>query len=119
MPSFSPTGSSGRHNARLKAPSKAKDVQGTLRRLLGYLGGQWGIIAIVLAASLISTVITVVGTRLNGVAVDRYILVGRSAGLGAALSDHARHLRGQYRRHLRAEYPHDRCGAAHLSHLAQ
>ena len=81
MPSFSPTGSSGRHNARLKAPSKAKDVQGTLRRLLGYLGGQWGIIAIVLAASLISTVITVVGTRLNGVAVDRYILVGDLRGL--------------------------------------
>lgn len=81
MPSFTPAGPGGRHSARLKTPTKAKDVQGTLRRLLGYLGGQWGLITIVLAASLISTVITVVGTRLNGVAVDRYILAGDLRGL--------------------------------------
>ena len=71
MPDFSSAGPGGRHSARMKTPSKAKDVQGTLRRLLGYLRGQWGLITIVLAASLVSTVITVLGTRLNGVAVDR------------------------------------------------
>lgn len=81
MPDFSSAGPGGRHSARMKTPSKAKDVQGTLRRLLGYLRGQWGLITIVLAASLVSTVITVLGTRLNGVAVDRYIMVGDLRGL--------------------------------------
>ena len=72
-----------KHGAHLKEPIKVRDAKGTLRRLVGYLRGQLALIVIVLAASVASTVITIVGTRLNGVAVDDFIATGNMRGLAA------------------------------------
>lgn len=65
----------------MKEPAKAKDAWSTLRRLVEYLSAHLKVIIVVLLASLISTVISIVGTRLNGVAVDDFITTGDLRGL--------------------------------------
>ncbi len=76
-----PHAPSGKHNARLKAPIKPQDSKGTFRRLLNYLQDSWKRLLVVFFAVTISTIITIVGTRLSGVAVDHYIMTGDLTGL--------------------------------------
>ena len=60
---------------------KAHDAKGTLKRILVYLGKKRATLALVFACAFASTLITVVGTRLNGYAVDRFIATGNVVGL--------------------------------------
>jgi ATP-binding cassette subfamily B protein len=69
-----PGGPGGGPGAMLgRTPVKLKNVKGTLRRVLGYLGGQNKILALVFLFSLLSTVIGIVSTRLNGYVIDNSI----------------------------------------------
>lgn len=63
---------------------KLKNAKGTLLRLLGYLGGKTLLLAIVFAATVVSTVSTVVGTKMNGSIIDETIASGDPAGLARA-----------------------------------
>lgn len=56
-----------------RTPVKLKNAKGTLRRLISYLSGQNKIIALVFTFSLVSTIISILGTRMNGFVVDNYI----------------------------------------------
>lgn len=56
-----------------RTPVKLKNVKGTLRRLISYLSGQNKIIILVFIFSLVSTIISILGTRMNGFVVDNYI----------------------------------------------
>jgi ATP-binding cassette subfamily B protein len=56
-----------------RTPVKLKNAKGTLRRLISYLAGQNKIIALVFTFSLVSTIISILGTRMNGFVVDNYI----------------------------------------------
>lgn len=71
----------GRHGAAMKPPVKAKNAKGTAWRLLGYLKNSRRTLVIVFLAGLIGTLITILGTRLNGIAVDNYIATGDMRGL--------------------------------------
>ena len=60
---------------------KPKNAKGTLKRLSKYLAARWGLLALVLLFSLISTVISIVGTRINGSVLDDYVSTGDLSGL--------------------------------------
>lgn len=49
------------------------DIWGTSRRLLVYLAEKKGILAVVFGCASVTTVVSIVGTRLTGYAVDRFI----------------------------------------------
>jgi ATP-binding cassette subfamily B multidrug efflux pump len=60
---------------------QAKDVQGTMRRLWGYLSRQkWSLIGIV-ALGVLSSGLALLGPYLMGIAIDTYILEGDLPGL--------------------------------------
>ncbi|MDF2987106.1 MAG: transporter ATP-binding protein [Eubacterium sp.] len=54
-------------------PVRLKNAKGTLRRLISYLSGQSRIIVFVFIFSIVSTLIGIAGTRLNGFVIDNYI----------------------------------------------
>ena len=56
-----------------KTPVKLKNAKGSLKRLVSYLSGQNKIIILVFIFSLVSTIISILGTRMNGFVVDNYI----------------------------------------------
>ena len=60
---------------------KAKDVRGTLGRLLSYLGEYRLHMVAVVAFTVVSTLLSLAGPYLQGLAIDRYIIEGDSAGL--------------------------------------
>jgi ATP-binding cassette subfamily B protein len=60
---------------------KAKDVRGTLGRLLGYLGEYRLHVMAVAAFTVVSTLLSLAGPYLQGQAIDRYIIGGDAAGL--------------------------------------
>lgn len=64
-----------------RTPVKLKDVKGTLRRLVAYLAGQNRILAVIFMFSLVSTIISIVGTRMNGYIIDNYIVNKDLTGL--------------------------------------
>ncbi len=67
---------------------KPKDAKGTLRRLLGYLKGNFGLMVLVIAMSVLTAFISIASTRIYGVVIDNFIAVGDMGGLvriGAAL----------------------------------
>jgi ATP-binding cassette, subfamily B, multidrug efflux pump len=75
------TGRSG-PNARLyKEKTEIKDVKGTLKRIIMYLGKRWHILLIVFVCALITTLITIIGIQLNGYTVDEFIFNKDIAGL--------------------------------------
>lgn len=75
-------GRSGGPGANLhREPVKLKNAKGTLRRLVGYLAGQKKIIIMVFIFSLVSTIIGIVGTRVNGIVIDEYIAKKDLTGL--------------------------------------
>lgn len=71
----------GPHAYLYAGKANIKDVRGTLRRLLGYLGRRWHTLLLVFFSALTTTVITIIGTQLNGYTVDAFISKGNIAGL--------------------------------------
>jgi ATP-binding cassette, subfamily B, multidrug efflux pump len=60
---------------------KLKDTKGTLKRLLKYLS-HWKLVLIaVFLFTVASTVVNVVGTRVNGTIIDKFIVTGDMKGL--------------------------------------
>jgi len=60
---------------------KAKDVRGTLGRLLSYLGEHRLHIVAVAAFTVVSTLLSLAGPYLQGLAIDKYIIEGDATGL--------------------------------------
>ena len=60
---------------------KLKDPKGTIKRILNYLGQSKSILMLIFVITLITTLITIIGTRLNGQTVDKYIVTGDLSGL--------------------------------------
>ncbi len=81
-PAFQMRPGGGGPGAMFNRPKvKLKDAKGTLTRLLAYLAGQNKIIVLVFIFSLVSTIIGIVGTRLNGFIMDHYIKAEDIRGL--------------------------------------
>ncbi len=68
-----------RHGTKIE---KARDVRGTLRRLLGYLRPHRVTLAVATLLVVASTFLDLLGPYLNGVAIDRFITERDVAGLG-------------------------------------
>lgn len=62
-------------------PAKIKDTKGTLKRLLTYIAGKVGLLSVVFLLCLVTTIVTIVGTRLNGLTIDEFIDKGDMRGL--------------------------------------
>lgn len=58
-----------------------RDVRGTVARILRYLGRKKAMLALVFACAAVTTLISILGTRLNGYVVDRYISAKDIRGL--------------------------------------
>jgi ATP-binding cassette, subfamily B, multidrug efflux pump len=65
-------------------PPKLKNAKGTLARLLGYLGEKRLKLAIVFAVTLLSTIMTIIATNMNGSIIDNSIAKGDVSGLASA-----------------------------------
>jgi ATP-binding cassette subfamily B protein len=76
-----PRGPMGSPMSRMQKPEKLKDAKGTLKRLLKYLGHAKFLFVGIFIIAILTTVVTIIGTRVNGIAVDRYILKGNLSGL--------------------------------------
>ncbi|WP_418223484.1 ABC transporter ATP-binding protein [Clostridium isatidis] len=74
---------SGRGRVNIKAGSKEKlnNPMETTKRLLKYLGDKKYILILALVFSIVTTLITILGTKLNGDIVDKYIAVRDLNGL--------------------------------------
>lgn len=60
---------------------KVKDFNGTVKRLLGYLKGKRMVFLSVFLLCFVTTVISIVGTRINGYSIDNFISNGDMKGL--------------------------------------
>lgn len=60
---------------------KLHDSKGTMKRLTTYLFHQKGLFAAAFACALLSTIITIAGTRMNGYVIDTYIALEDLRGL--------------------------------------
>ena len=65
-----------------KKAEKIKDIKGTIKRLLGYLIEKKFNIFIVFILCFVTTLISILGTRLNGYTIDKFIETGDMNGLG-------------------------------------
>lgn len=64
-----------------KKKEKLKNPKETIKRLLRYIGSRKVSLILILLLCIITTIISVVGTRINGIVVDKYIAVGDISGL--------------------------------------
>lgn len=64
-----------------KKKEKLKNPKETIKRLLRYIGSKKVSLILILLLCIITTIISVVGTRINGIVVDKYIAVGDISGL--------------------------------------
>lgn len=64
-----------------KKKEKLKNPKETTKRLLRYIGGKKVSLILIFLLCIITTCISVVGTRINGIVVDKYIAVGDISGL--------------------------------------
>ncbi len=64
-----------------KKKEKLKKPKETIKRLLRYIGSKKVSLILILLLCIITTIISVVGTRINGIVVDKYIAVGDISGL--------------------------------------
>ena len=71
----------GPHQLHRKKAEKIKDIKGTIKRLLGYLIENKFNIFIVFILCFITTLISILGTRLNGYTIDNFIETGDMKGL--------------------------------------
>ena len=60
---------------------KAKDPRGALQRLLGYMGAQRKLLALVLIITVAGTLLSLAGPVIMGVIIDQYIIPGNWGGL--------------------------------------
>jgi ATP-binding cassette subfamily B protein len=60
---------------------KAKDPRGALRRILSYLSDYRAHLIAVIAMTIVSTLLSLAGPYLTGVAIDKFIMAGDRAGL--------------------------------------
>jgi ATP-binding cassette subfamily B protein len=60
---------------------KAKDPRGSLQRLLGYMGAQRKLLALVLIITVAGTLLSLAGPVIMGVIIDQYIIPGNWGGL--------------------------------------
>lgn len=60
---------------------KLKNPKETTKRLLGYIGDKKISLILIFILCVITTVISIAGTRINGIVVDKYIAVGDISGL--------------------------------------
>lgn len=82
IPAIRPGGPGGHPMGRFHNKSeKLKNPRITIKRLLRYLGDKKKILAFTFFLSLITTLISIVGTRLNGYTIDNFIEKGNMAGL--------------------------------------
>lgn len=72
----------GPYQLHRKKAEKIKDIKGTMKRLLGYLIEKKFNIFIVFVLCFITTLISILGTRLNGYTIDNFIETGDMNGLG-------------------------------------
>ena len=77
-------GGGGPMAGRMATPQKLKNPKGTLLRLLVYLGRKRWKMGFVFLATLVSTVVTIVATRMNGSILDTTIQDKDLTGLAAA-----------------------------------
>lgn len=80
MPNLKGPGPGGPHHNAMTVV-KPKNTKGTLFRVIGYLAAKKYTIFSVFFFCLISTVVTILGTRVQGIAVDDYIIKGDARGL--------------------------------------
>ena len=71
----------GPHQLNRKKVEKIKDIKGTIKRLLGYLIEKKINIFVVFILCFITTLISILGTRLNGYTIDKFIKTGDIKGL--------------------------------------
>ena len=71
----------GPHQMHRKKAEKIKDIKGTIKRLIGYLIEKKFNIFIVFILCFITTLISILGTRLNGYTIDNFIETGDMKGL--------------------------------------
>lgn len=83
QPNFTGRPAGGPGARFLRETEKPSDAGGTARRILAYLSKKKAILALVFACATVSTVITVVGTRLNGYTVDKFIATKDVRGLAS------------------------------------
>ena len=85
QPNFMPQrggGGPGGFNRRFMTEKpKLKNVKGTVRRLSAYLLKKWHMLTIVFLCSLVTTIVTIVATRLNGYTIDVSIAARDLSGL--------------------------------------
>ena len=60
---------------------KLKNPKETTKRLLGYIGNKKISLILIFILCVITTVISIAGTRINGIVVDKYISIGDISGL--------------------------------------
>lgn len=81
-PNFSGRPGGDPHAHLFKKNIKPKNTRGTIDRLLGYLAKKKNILVLVFLCALVTTLISIIGTRLNGYTVDHFIKTGDIRGLG-------------------------------------
>lgn len=74
-------GGPGRGPRGMMEHAKAKDAKGTFKRLLKYISEHIGRIVLISILCAVSALISILITRLAGIAVDDYIAVGDMPGL--------------------------------------
>jgi len=74
-------GMRGRGPGQMGVVEKAKNPTGALRRLLGYIGSQRRLVAIVLIITVASTLLALAAPIIMGIAIDQYIIPGQWEGL--------------------------------------
>ena len=74
-------GMRGRGPGQMGVVEKAKNPTGALRRLLGYIGSQRRLVAIVLIITIASTLLALATPIIMGIAIDQYIIPGQWEGL--------------------------------------
>ena len=74
-------GMRGRGPGQMGVVEKAKNPTGALRRLLGYIGSQRRLVAIVLIITIASTLLALAAPIIMGIAIDQYIIPGQWEGL--------------------------------------
>jgi ATP-binding cassette subfamily B protein len=79
QPRFGPNRGGGPN--RFAKPPKLKNPKGTVMCMLSYTKGKMGRMTLVFFMALFTTLVTIIGTRLNGYVVDNFITTGDYRGL--------------------------------------
>ncbi|SCH18134.1 ABC transporter ATP-binding protein [Romboutsia sp. 1001713B170207_170306_H8] len=65
----------------VKSNEKLNNPKEAINRLLKYIGGKKGSLVLIFVFCVITTIVSILGTKLNGDIVDKYIAVGDISGL--------------------------------------